>query len=145
MEQITSFSGSTKQLPMVLQNVQQEQSGSKTFIEANTVDIPFTEIKEEHIIPVFVKDNEPLISHAEFIGAAAEITANPTPTKCVIVGTLDEGIAGAAYRIYEVSAELYKESDTADATAAQTETAQSQSDDVVDAEFTEVDEKQGKA
>jgi len=76
MEQITSFSGSTKQLPMVVQNVQQEQSGSKTFIEANTVDIPFTEIKEEHIIPVFVKDNEPLISHAEFIGAAAEITAD---------------------------------------------------------------------
>ena len=76
MEQITSFSGSTNQLPMVLHNVQQEQSGSKTFIEANTVDIPFTEIKEEHIIPVFVKDNEPLISHAEFIGAAAEITAD---------------------------------------------------------------------
>jgi hypothetical protein len=76
MEQITSFSGSTNQLPMVLQNVQQEQSGSKTFLEANTVDIPFTEIKEEHIIPVFVKDNEPLISHAEFIGAAAEITAD---------------------------------------------------------------------
>ena len=76
MEQITNLSGSTTastHLPMVLQNVQPEQSGSKTFIEANTVDIPFSEIKEEHIIPVFVKDNEPLISHAEFIGAAAEI------------------------------------------------------------------------
>jgi hypothetical protein len=76
MEQITNLSGSTNHLPMVLQNVQPEQSGSKTFIEANTVDIPFSEIKEEHIIPVFVKDNEPLISHAEFIGAAAEITAD---------------------------------------------------------------------
>lgn len=58
---------------------------------------------------------------------------------------MDATIETAQKTIYEVSAELYKESDTADATAAQTETAQSQSDDVVDAEFTEVDEKQGKA
>ena len=59
---------------------------------------------------------------------------------------MDAVIETAQKTIYEVSAELYKESDAAaDATAAQPETAQAQSDDVVEAEFTEVDEKQGKA
>ncbi len=58
---------------------------------------------------------------------------------------MDAAIETAQKTIYEVSAELYKEADTADATAAQPETAKAQSDDVVDAEFTEVDEKQGKA
>ena len=76
MEQTANLSEATTHLPMVLQHVQQEQSASKAFIEANTVDIPFTEIREEHIIPVFVRDNEPLISHAEFIEAASEITTD---------------------------------------------------------------------
>jgi hypothetical protein len=34
------------------------------------------EIKSRHIIPVFVKDNETLISHDEFIDAASTITAD---------------------------------------------------------------------
>ena len=44
-------------------------STSKPFIEANTVEVSFEEVKEKHIIPVFVKDNEPVISHTEFIEA----------------------------------------------------------------------------
>src|SRR5437868_5677582 len=38
-----------------------------SFIESNTIPIKIDEIKSNHIIPVFVKDNEPLISHADFI------------------------------------------------------------------------------
>jgi molecular chaperone DnaK len=57
-------------------------------------------------------------------------------------------IETAQKTIYEVSAELYKETEAAGAAedaenAQQTETAQA--DDVVDAEFTEVDEKKGNA
>lgn len=37
------------------------------FIEANTEEMELAEIAENHIIPVFVKDNEPLISQTEFI------------------------------------------------------------------------------
>ena len=37
------------------------------FIEANTVDCTLADMRNEHIIPVFVKDNETLISHVEFI------------------------------------------------------------------------------
>jgi len=44
-----------------------EVSSDKSFIEANTVECSLEEINERHIIPVFIKDNEPVISHADFI------------------------------------------------------------------------------
>jgi hypothetical protein len=44
----------------------------KPFIEANTIELPFDEVKSSHIIPVFIKDNEPLISHIDFIETALE-------------------------------------------------------------------------
>lgn len=43
------------------------------FIEANTEQVELSEVAENHIIPVFVKDNEPLISHSEFIDRAIGI------------------------------------------------------------------------
>ena len=42
-------------------------SSGKAFIEANTIAMSYEELKDEHIIPVFLKDNEPLISHSDFI------------------------------------------------------------------------------
>ena len=45
-------------------------STDRPFITANTVECSLQEIKERHIIPVFVKDNERTISIAEFIEAA---------------------------------------------------------------------------
>jgi hypothetical protein len=42
-------------------------TSTTSFIEANTLPISLDEMKKDHIIPVFVKDNEPLISHVEFI------------------------------------------------------------------------------
>jgi hypothetical protein len=42
-------------------------SSSDAFVEANTIGVSFEEIKDKHIIPVFIKDNEPVISHTEFI------------------------------------------------------------------------------
>ena len=46
------------------------------FILANTIEGSFEEIKERHIIPVFVKDNTTLISHADFIEATVEIASS---------------------------------------------------------------------
>ena len=40
------------------------------FIEANTVSGTLTEIKRSHIIPVFIKDNEPVIAQSEFVETA---------------------------------------------------------------------------
>jgi hypothetical protein len=47
-------------------------STSRVFIEANTIATSFSEVRHDHIIPVFVKDNEPLISQADFIQVTAE-------------------------------------------------------------------------
>lgn len=76
MEQVINDVQQASSQPLILLPVQQEQSDSKPFIEANTVRVTKEENRDEHIIPVFVKDNEPLISHAEFIDAAMELTAD---------------------------------------------------------------------
>ena len=48
-------------------------SNSRSFMEANTVEVDFQVIKDHHTIPVFSKDNEPLISHADFITATFDV------------------------------------------------------------------------
>lgn len=57
------------------QTVHQRLSSSSSFIEANTIESSLEEIKEHHIIPVFIKDNEPLISQTDFIEATQRIAA----------------------------------------------------------------------
>lgn len=42
-------------------------STDKPFIQANTVESSLEELKDSHIIPVFIKDNEPVISHTDFV------------------------------------------------------------------------------
>ena len=56
--------------------IQEEISTEKPFINANTEDCSLKDIKSGHIIPVFVKDNEPLISHADFIETTMALTAD---------------------------------------------------------------------
>ncbi len=36
------------------------------FIIANTQEVSLYDLEHQHIIPVYVKDNEPLISHYDF-------------------------------------------------------------------------------
>ena len=62
--------------PILVHPVETASSTSKPFIEANTLEVSLQEIRNRHIIPVFVKDNEPLISHDEFIDAASIIAAD---------------------------------------------------------------------
>lgn len=60
----------------VLVDTYEEEKQNPAFITANTLDCSFDEMKKQHIIPVFVKDNEPLISHSEFIDAAINLSAD---------------------------------------------------------------------
>ncbi|MFC5271389.1 DUF3871 family protein [Adhaeribacter terreus] len=61
------------QVPMYINNQETAQPAvSSAFIEANTTAVAFSEIQEKHIIPVYVKDNEPLISQADFITSTAD-------------------------------------------------------------------------
>ncbi|MBU3714102.1 MAG: DUF3871 family protein [Ferruginibacter sp.] len=64
--------------PVVAYQDEKETKANKrsSFIEANTIACSLEEMKSKHIIPVFVKDNETLISHDEFIDAASTITAD---------------------------------------------------------------------
>jgi Domain of unknown function, B. Theta Gene description (DUF3871) len=68
-----------------VQNSIQVTSTSRPFIDANTIEHTLEEIKEGHIIPVFIKDNETVISHTDFIEAthqaAAEIFQGETILK----------------------------------------------------------------
>lgn len=44
---------------------------SSAFIEANTETVEFREMRDQHVIPVYLKDNEPAISHCEFVEAVS--------------------------------------------------------------------------
>lgn len=46
---------------------------SSPFIEANTVPMTLDEIRGQHLIPVFIKDNQPTISQADFISTAIDV------------------------------------------------------------------------
>jgi hypothetical protein len=48
-------------------------STDKPFIQANTIPCTLEEVRDNHIIPVFIKDNEPVISHHDFIEATLEV------------------------------------------------------------------------
>lgn len=50
-------------------------STDKPFIQANTEECSFEEVRDNHIIPVFIKDNEPLISHSEFIETTMQVAS----------------------------------------------------------------------
>lgn len=60
----------------VTTNVNDIDMSRSSFIVANTVASNISELKEKHIIPVFVKDNEPLISHAEFVDNVIEVISD---------------------------------------------------------------------
>ena len=58
-------------LPQVIEHIQVKSSG-RSFIEANTVEGSLYEINNSHLIPVFLRENQPLISHSEFIDATTQ-------------------------------------------------------------------------
>jgi hypothetical protein len=65
LENIPSSEGS---LSLVQNNTKRS-----AFIEANTVEASLEVVKAHHVIPVFHKDNEPLISHAQLVDLTSEI------------------------------------------------------------------------
>ena len=51
------------------------QSTERIFIQANTIPVTLNEIRSNHIIPVFMKDNETAISQGDFIETVMEVAA----------------------------------------------------------------------
>jgi Domain of unknown function, B. Theta Gene description (DUF3871) len=58
------------------EQIEEIQSSTKPFILANTIGSSLQEIRDQHIIPVFVKDNEPVISQADFINTALDVVTH---------------------------------------------------------------------
>ncbi|WP_367916034.1 DUF3871 family protein, partial [Leadbetterella sp. DM7] len=62
-----------------------EQSSTELpFIVANTSPMSLFELEHEHIIPVFVKDNEPVISHQDFINCVQEVSGQVFPHETIL-------------------------------------------------------------
>jgi hypothetical protein len=72
MEFIIDNQAVLEQLPALSPNGVGISSSSQPFIEANTIQMPVQEMKDQHIIPVWASSNEPLISHTEFIESTWE-------------------------------------------------------------------------
>ena len=49
-------------------------NAQKPFMVANTEEVSLNDVQHKHIIPVYVKDNEPLISHYDFIQEVYEVS-----------------------------------------------------------------------
>jgi hypothetical protein len=63
-------------------------STEKPFIQANTVSCSLTEIRDKHIIPVFIKDNEPVISHHDFIDTTMEVIQSAYPSESILMPSI---------------------------------------------------------
>lgn len=61
-----------------------EQEAEKHFITANTIAGNLAEMKNHHLIPVFSKDNEPTISHTDFIETVQELTSDIYPGEHIL-------------------------------------------------------------
>ncbi|WP_162427269.1 DUF3871 family protein [Pontibacter pudoricolor] len=94
-------------------------SVSSSFIEANTLSIALSELHQDHIIPVYVKDNEPLISQADFIQATQEAASTifrgeqilPPQIRCShpIKGRIPEAKDKSANQLLDWERTLYYE------------------------------------
>ncbi|MBL7738443.1 MAG: DUF3871 family protein [Chitinophagaceae bacterium] len=64
--------------------IQEVESTVRPFIQANTTESSLEEIKSSHVIPVFIKDNEPVISHGDFIESAIEVVSDIYPSETIL-------------------------------------------------------------
>jgi hypothetical protein len=56
--------------------LQQNAVVRKPFIESNTLPVTLQKLESDHIIPVFTRNNQPLISQAQFIGLTRDLVSD---------------------------------------------------------------------
>jgi len=84
MEYIINNKTVLEQLPALSPNGVEISSSSQPFIEANTIPMSISDMREQHIIPVWATSNEPLISHSEFIETMWEFVHKAFPQERVL-------------------------------------------------------------
>jgi hypothetical protein len=72
------------ELTVASKNTEIVASSSKSFLTANTVESTLEEVKQSHIIPVFSRDGEPLISHADFMETTLEALRLVYPSETIL-------------------------------------------------------------
>jgi hypothetical protein len=75
-------------LPLSIEGVLQPSSTAKPFIEANTIPCTLDDIRNNHIIPVFIKDNETLISQVEFIEVTMDCIISAYPSDRILAPSI---------------------------------------------------------
>ena len=80
------YRASTRNTPYISDT--EDISTDKPFIQANTISCSLGEIKSQHLIPVYTKDNERLISCAEFIEATHSIVSETYPGETVLMPSI---------------------------------------------------------
>jgi len=103
----------------IIEDSKIENSSKTRFIEANTLQVSLSHLKEDCIIPVFAKDNETTISHYEFINtvqdAVREIVGVDAQLKLdirvshVIKGRIPSAIGKPAKELLEHEKTIYYE------------------------------------
>ncbi|MDP1763823.1 MAG: DUF3871 family protein [Sediminibacterium sp.] len=77
MEHIEHLTEITKEQETVILDIplvsEQPDKIHRSFIEANTIASSLQDIKRNHIIPVYIKDNETLISQTDFIETTMDV------------------------------------------------------------------------
>lgn len=94
-------------------------STEKPFIQANTMQSSLEEIRDKHIIPVFIKDNEPVISHHDFVQTTMEVVQHSYGAETILApnirlshpvkGRIPEAKDKAAKELNEHEKTLYYE------------------------------------
>lgn len=67
-----------------IETLESQVSSELAFIQANTLPMNMYELEQKHIIPVFVKDNEPVISHHDFIGCVQQVAADVMKNEIIL-------------------------------------------------------------
>jgi hypothetical protein len=108
---------STVMAPQVVNKEDVKTNSNSKFIEANTIEVSLSHLKNECIIPVFAKDNETTISHFEFIEAVnqaaksvlvdAELATPSIRVSHMIKGRIPSAIGKPAKELMEHEKTIY--------------------------------------
>ena len=66
----------TNPLQQIIEDAEIIQNSKSNFIEANTTKVSLEHLRNDCVIPVFAKDNETTISHANFIESTCKVVGN---------------------------------------------------------------------
>jgi len=84
MESTLILNTEVQELPPIEIQEPVQQKEQASFIVANTIPSSLEEMKKDHIIPVYHKTNEPVISKVDFIEIMEEAASKEYPPELIL-------------------------------------------------------------